>query len=423
MDQTCKQKLDYDILDHIWHYSSEAIFTIGYDGSVLHANPAFQHLLGWSLDEIRGIPLPPFIADMTRIEQVAFLKRLENGENFPFEIVERKHKDGTELTMLASYHVLNQDDVLAIAMYKDFTEQMNIQKQLQESEHHYRTLIENLPEAIIKIKDGKINLVNTSAIDLFRVEDQEALIGHSICDFVSAEHQDVVDNVIEKLAVKGERNGTQTVRARLARNGDQDVWVEMKFILIESTESKEIQLVLRDITQKRKYESRLEYLAYHDPLTGLKNRTVFTDIIAKSIEKAKRKNEQLSLMYIDIDHFKLVNDSLGHHFGDGLLKQFAYRLRHAVRKNDVTCRIGGDEFLVLLVDVTNREEVENIAKRILTASEKPFTINDEKVSLTVSIGISLFPHDGVIGRDLIHRADVALYDAKKERNCYKFYTK
>src|SRR5699024_10493730 len=104
-----KQKLDYDILEHIWQHSGEAIFTIAYDGSVLNANPAFQQLLGWNLEEIQGIALPPFIADMTRAEQVAFLQRLKDGENFPFKIVERTHKDGTELTILASYHVLKQD--------------------------------------------------------------------------------------------------------------------------------------------------------------------------------------------------------------------------------------------------------------------------------------------------------------------------
>src|SRR5699024_8789406 len=131
-----------------------------------------------------------------------------------------------------------------------------------------------------------------------------------------------------------------------------------------------------------------------------------------SIEKAKKIDKQLSLMYIDIDHFKSVNDALGHNVGDDLLRQFAYRLRSAVRKGDITCRIGGDEFLVLLLNVHNRDEVKNIAERILAAFEKPFTVNGEMISLTVSIGISVFPHDGLIGRDLIHRADVALYEAK-----------
>src|SRR5699024_8582659 len=141
-------------------------------------------------------------------------------------------------------------------------------------------LIENLPEAIIKLKDGKINLVNSSAVTLFLEDDQEAIIGHSIWNFISSEHQEEIDNIIEKLIVKDYRNAAETVTARLTRNEGQDVWVEIKIILIETEEAREIQLVLRDITEKRKYESRLEYLAYHDPLTGLKNRTIFTDIIS-----------------------------------------------------------------------------------------------------------------------------------------------
>lgn len=423
MGQTYNQKLDHHILEHIWEHSSEAIFTIGYDGSVINANPAFQQLLGWDLVELQGIALPPFINDMNRTEQVAFLQKLKDGNNFPFEIVDRKHKDGTELTILASYHVLKQDDVLAIAIYKDFTEHMKIQQQLQESEQNYRMLIENLPEAIVKIKDGKINLANSSAVELFQVDSLSAMMGRSIWEFISSDHREKIDNVIAKLFAKGYRSESETVTAKLRGNAGNAVWLEVKLILIETEEANEVQLVLRDITEKRKYESRLEYLAYHDPLTGLKNRTIFTDIISESIEMAKEIDEQLSLMYIDIDHFKSINDSLGHNIGDDLLKQFAHRLRGAVRKDDVACRIGGDEFLVLLLNIPNRDEVENIANRILVAFEKPFIVNGKKVSLTVSIGISVFPQDGLIGRDLIHHADVALYQAKKERNRYKFYKK
>lgn len=420
MGQTYNHKLDYGILSHIWEHSSEAIFTIGYDGSVIDANPAFEQLLGWDLQELRGVALPPFIADMNRSEQVSLLNQFKKGINFPFEIVQRKHKDGTELTILASYHVLNQDEVLAIAMYKDFTEHMNIQRQLQESEHNYRKLIENFPEAIIKIKEGKINLVNSSAVSLFEVENQDAILGHSLWEFIDSEHQEEINSVIERLAEKGYVNGSKVITAKLTRQSGKDIWVEIKVILIETNE---IQLVLRDVTEKRKYESRLEFLAYHDPLTGLKNRTIFTDIISESIEKAKKIDKQLSLMYIDIDHFKSINDTLGHNVGDELLKEFAYRLRNAVRKDDVACRIGGDEFLVLLLNVPNQTEVKNIAERILTAFQSPFIVNGEAVTLTVSIGISVFPNDGFIGRDLIHHADVALYQAKKERNCYKFYAK
>lgn len=421
MGQTGEHKLDYGILEHIWEHSSEAIFTIGYDGSVINANPAFQQLLGWNLTELQGIALPPFIADMNRSEQVAFLEQIKKGESFPFKIVQRRHKDGTDLTILASYHVLRQGNVLAIAMYKDFTEQMNIQKQLEESEHNYRMLIENLPEAIIKIKDGKINLVNSSVAALFEVENPEAIIGHSIWDFIDSEHQEEIDKVIDRLSAKDYENGSKTITAKLSRRCGNNIWVEIKVILIETEEASEIQLVLRDVTEKRKYESRLEFLAYHDPLTGLKNRTIFTDIISESIESAKEIDKQLSLMYIDIDYFKSINDKLGHNVGDELLRQFASRLRNAVRKDDVACRIGGDEFLVLLLNVPNRTEVKNIAERILTAFETPFKVNGEAITLTVSIGISVFPNDGVIGRNLIHHADVALYQAKRERNRYKFY--
>lgn len=419
--QSFNEQSNDDILKFLWDNSGEAIFILGHDGAVLNGNPAFQQLLGYKLEELHDISFPPFIANMTSIEHEQFLKQLKQGEDFPFEIIERIHKDGTKLSILASYHPINKGNVLAVVMYKDYTEQMNIQKRLLNSEYNYRMLIENLPETVIKQCGGLINLINPAGVQLLGQSNEADVIGRSLWDFVSSEQQEEIDGVIADLSEKSTGATAPILTVKLSRSEGEIIWVEMKIVLIKTKELKEIQLVLRDITSKREYESRLKHLAYHDPLTGLKNRTIFTDIISESIMKAEKSNTQLSIMYIDIDRFKSINDTLGHMVGDELLKQFANRLSETVRQKDIACRTGGDEFLVLLQHIPSEHIVEKIAKRLIASFQKPFYIDDKEIELTVSIGISIYPHDGLIGRDLIHHADVALYEAKKKRNMYKFY--
>lgn len=422
MNHPSNQALNNNILKHLWEHSQEAIFTIAYDGAVLQANPAFEQLLGWHLGELRGIAYPPFLEDMTRTEQGQFLAQLKKGKDFPFEIRKRRQKDGSVLSILASYHAVNEGDVLAVAMYKDFTEHMNIQRRLQESEYNYRILIENLPEAIIKKRDGKINLINSAGVALLGRQQESDVLGYSLWDFVESEAQEEIEQAIDQVSQLGYQYEAKPIMTKIKCPNRVDMWVEITLLAVKKDDMNEVQLVIRDITSKRKNEARLEFLAYHDPLTGLKNRRIFTDIMSASITQARKTNVKLAVMYIDIDYFKSINDSLGHRSGDELLKLFAKRLSNTIREDDVACRIGGDEFLVLLNNIGSRKALERIAKRMLTVFQVPFLVEEKEVNLTISIGLSLYPEDGMIGRDLIHHADIALYKAKQKRNTYTFYT-
>ena len=148
-------------------------------------------------------------------------------------------------------------------------------------------------------------------------------------------------------------------------------------------------------------------------MTGLKNRRKFKELVKESIKEAEKTNEKIAIMYIDLDHFKSINDSLGHHVGDELLQQFAKRLKSSVRKNDELCRVGGDEFLVLLNNIANYEQLEKIAERMHTAFKAPYTINEQTFHVTSSIGISVYPEHGFREKHLISHADQALYRAKE----------
>ncbi|KAA3652323.1 MAG: EAL domain-containing protein [Proteobacteria bacterium] len=181
--------------------------------------------------------------------------------------------------------------------------------------------------------------------------------------------------------------------------------------------------VFSDISDIKHSEARLEHLAHHDPLTGLPNRLLLLDRIAHSIEHARRHQHQLAVCFIDLDNFKHVNDSLGHHVGDALLKAIATELQRHVRSEDTLSRIGGDEFVLLVDRVSAIAGVEHIVHKLLGVLREPRSIEGHQLYLSGSIGISLFPQDGDDAAALIQHADSAMYDAKQlGKNRYRYYT-
>lgn len=158
--------------------------------------------------------------------------------------------------------------------------------------------------------------------------------------------------------------------------------------------------------------SELEHLARHDPLTGLPNRALFDDRMAVALAAARRDNGHLALLFVDVDHFKPINDSLGHAFGDRVLEGVAARIRHNIRESDTAARIGGDEFVVLLPGIPSADDAERVARKIREAIDEPFIIDGRELAVSVSMGIALFPDDGVDAAALAHHADAAMYRDK-----------
>ncbi|AOV06471.1 sensor domain-containing protein [Sporosarcina ureilytica] len=177
-----------------------------------------------------------------------------------------------------------------------------------------------------------------------------------------------------------------------------------------------------DITERKEAEKQIERMAYYDFLTKLPNRRLFEKEVEINIENAKRNNESFAIMFIDLDRFKHINDSMGHAIGDELLKGVSHRLTRLIRENDIVCRQGGDEFVILL-SRTDSHEAESIAKRLLDDLSEPFTFQEFDMFVNASIGISLYPKDGVTFEQLMSNADTAMFQAKeKQTNTYQFYT-
>jgi diguanylate cyclase (GGDEF)-like protein/PAS domain S-box-containing protein len=200
--------------------------------------------------------------------------------------------------------------------------------------------------------------------------------------------------------------------------------------------------IIRDITERKRAEQelrqtaaeltranielklsgdRLRYLAYHDALTGLGNRKYFHESLSQSLERARSNNQLVALMFLDLDGFKQVNDTLGHDTGDQLLKVVAQRLTNGLRNSDIVSRLGGDEFTVILPGIPQAEYAARVAEKILQALSQVFVLEGQNVFVTVSIGISIYPLDGEVEETLIKRADTAMYSAKQQgRNQHKF---
>jgi diguanylate cyclase (GGDEF)-like protein len=179
----------------------------------------------------------------------------------------------------------------------------------------------------------------------------------------------------------------------------------------------------RDITDRKSAEARISYLATRDPLTELPNRVLFNDRLEQGIVAARRTGQSLALMFIDLDRFKNINDSLGHQVGDMLLKEVAARMQGCIRKGDTLSRLGGDEFVVTLEGLQQAEDAIQVASKIIKALARPFEIGGHTLNTSCSIGISIFPDDADDDRALMKNADTAMYHAKeKGRNNYQFFS-
>ncbi len=179
----------------------------------------------------------------------------------------------------------------------------------------------------------------------------------------------------------------------------------------------------RDVTKPRELEKRLKHLAFHDPLTKLPNRQLFDDRLRQALAQGRRHQQIVAVMLLDLDHFKTINDTLGHASGDLLLKEVAIRLNSCIRESDTAARMGGDEFTAVLTNITNELQIKNVARKILKSLRRKFKLTNKTIRITSSIGIALYPQDGKEMSELLNRADKALYRAKsKGRNNAQFFT-
>jgi len=223
-----------------------------------------------------------------------------------------------------------------------------------------------------------------------------------------------------------ERNGHWRGELWQRRKDNEEFlcWLELTEVRDASGARTHFVGVLNDITDRKRAEQELRYLANYDTLTGLPNRTLLSERLGHAIIRARRGNRKVAVLFLDLDRFKHVNDSMGHAAGDRMLKAAGSRLRHVVREGDTVARLGGDEFTVVLEDVAGNHEAEHIAQKVIAAFDRPLELdNGQEVVISPSIGISFYPDHGQVPTDLLKFADTAMYQAKERgRRTYMVYT-
>lgn len=304
----------------------------------------------------------------------------------------------------------------------------NIEKEkteiaLQENKNLVDTVFDNTSINIAQISlDGYVLRVNHSLCQLLGYSEAEMLA----LNFYYLIHPNDLNNLqihIQQLIDK--KIKIYQSEQQCFRKGGEILWVMTTLSLIRDTvgNPKYFVIQVENITQQKKAEERLRHMAYHDPLTGLANRNKLEQFVNHILATSRRHHQGFALIFLDLDRFKNINDTIGHEAGDLLLQIVADRLRSTVRNTDMVARLGGDEFVVLVTDVKKTEAIALIAEKILSSVLEVIVINEQELYITTSIGISFYPYDGQNMQTLMKNADLALYRAKEQgRNNYQFYT-
>ena len=292
---------------------------------------------------------------------------------------------------------------------------------VKESEERYRLLVELAPDGIAVHVDGKFVFINPAGAHFLGAKNPDQLIEKSVFDFIHPDYHQVAENRIRLM--KQQRDSVPWIQEKFIRLDGQEIDVEVAGVSFLQEGTPAVQIIFRDITERRIVEDRLKRLALYDTLTGLPNRTLFFDRMNQLLALAKRHKYVLALLYTDFDHFKAVNDTLGHEAGDQLLAEASRRMMACTRKADTVARMGGDEFVGICGKITSPQDAGVVAQKIIEALSAPFDLNGHERRIGASIGISLYPFDGDDVETLVKKADDAMYRVKETRKGgYAFFS-
>lgn len=405
----------------------EGFFEVDLAGNFTFFNNSTCILLGYSRDEMMDMNYRQY----TEKEASKKVFQIFNNiyvtgipiKDFDWLII---RKNGTKRYVAASVYLKRDSSGNPVGFQgftRDVTERRMALEALRQSEEKYRSILENIQEAYFEVDlAGNLTFFNDSLCRLTGCSRDE-LTGTSYSRFSDKENSKKVFLTFNNVYNTGQP--TDGFDWCVTGKDGTKRFIEASVSLIKDSLDKPsgFKGVLRDITERKRIEQELNYIATHDTLTGLPNRLMFNQLLNQAIQSAKRNMKQLAILFIDLDRFKIINDSLGHEAGDQLLQEIARRFKEALRAVDVVSRLGGDEFVILIENFNDINQVKKVAQKILSATIKPMVIVGEECRVTASIGISVYPGDGQDEQSLMKNADIAMYFAKEEgKNNFQFYS-
>ncbi|MFC4767854.1 EAL domain-containing protein [Effusibacillus consociatus] len=337
----------------------------------------------------------------------------ESAETRKFDPVQTELGNKTEVLsyLRAVSHLINVTT----------TELQKTNEALLEKEERYRRLVESCPVSIAVYHDDKIVLANRAAAALIGVKEPQELIGRSIFEFIHPEDRETVKN---RIMSRFRKESIEQVNVdRLIRLDGRVIDVETVTNAFQLDDKPGAQIFIHDITERNRYEEQIKFHAYYDSLTGLPNRLQFLKDLSHALSQAQQNGNLLAVLFLDLDRFKNINDTLGHSIGDQLLSAVADRLKGCAGETAFVARLAGDEFTVLLPKMDHVQDAVSVAECIIDSFANPFTIQGYELFLTTSIGISVYPNDSDHIEALIKNADTAMYRAKEQgKNNYQMFT-
>lgn len=430
--------------------------------AIVRCNPHFAKIFGFTSHEqiagLRSVNLHPSREEFKALGRAAYPSMVQ-GKTFKTERRMRR-RSGHLFWASLSGHLLNPEAPHegAIWIIDDIDEQRRRKTMLSNALREKQLLFETAAVGIAYFKQGALTRCNPHLGDMLGFTPEHLLEMTNIPSSIHSASSPLGVLAQISMGSAGNFEGELTLKHKSGRNIDCEArsrWVDPLdrtqgevWILVDITERKHIQSMLtkaqaelerqvrerttelsetiqtlhQEVDDRKRVQERIHWMAHYDPLTGLPNRTFLAERSKEAIAQAKANNTPLAVIFLDLDRFKHVNDSLGHKVGDELLKEIAKRLRAAVREKDTVARLGGDEF-VLLLPGANAQGAARVAGKLQEASLRPYEISHHELSMAPSMGIALFPQDGENIESLTQSADVAMYHAKLEgRNTYRFFT-
>jgi diguanylate cyclase (GGDEF)-like protein/PAS domain S-box-containing protein len=325
-------------------------------------------------------------------------------------------KNGETITMLVSVTALRGDDNAVTGFLhvgNDVTERKRAEELLRKQS---AAMTASMDGIAILDERFQFTYLNDALAKLFGYPGPMSMVGIPLHELY--EHDEVQRFATEILPMVRHRGRWRGEAAGRRRDGS----IFPQEISLTAIEGGGMVCVVRDITERTYAEEQIKHLAYHDALTGLPNRLLFKDRLTVALSHAQRDKTRLAVLFLDLDRFKVINDSLGHNIGDQLLQSVANRIQNGLRDSDTVARLGGDEFTLLLPHLSRSDDAAPIAQKLLEALRQPFLLEGREFMITTSIGISLFPEDGTDAETLIKNADTAMYQAKEQgRDNYQLF--
>jgi diguanylate cyclase (GGDEF)-like protein/PAS domain S-box-containing protein len=408
MTESLRQNSQRDrLLAAIVEQSGEAIITTDLFQRISSWNGAAENMFGYRFDEVQGNTLEFLMMEpISPAREGYYHCQSRNGETIYVLL--------TASPLLDDQHECIGENI----MMHDVTKERQDHEQLLLWSLVYRHSGEAI---VISDPNNRILSVNDSFTRITGFTAEEA-IGQNPSLLASGRHgPEFYQQMWETLQSEGHWKGE--IWNRRKDGTVYPEWITITTLHDDSGKPSNYIAIFSDASSYKEKEARIHFLAHHDALTGLPNRTLLQDRLEQAVNKARRDGNKIAILFIDLDRFKVINDTLGHHVGDLLLKEVAQRLNRSVRDSDTVCRQGGDEFIIVLPEIETISDVAHVAQKILENVSRDFLLEGERLKVTPSIGISLFPEDGERIDVLIKNADTAMYHAKESgRANFQFFT-